>query len=123
MRYLALITDYDGTLSTAGNVSDATATAVQRLQASGRHVILATGRRLDDLLTFCPFIEAFSYVVAENGALAYEPSSRETTLLAEPAPAILAMVDVVVAVGRAPLDTFRQFATTSDNAALSLLPD
>jgi hypothetical protein len=31
--------------------------------------------------------------------------------------------DVVVAVGRAPLDTFRQFATTSDNAALSLLPD
>jgi hypothetical protein len=33
------------------------------------------------------------------------------------------MVDVVVAVGRAPPDTFRQFVTTSDNAVLSLLPD
>ncbi|WP_410708144.1 HAD family hydrolase [Bradyrhizobium sp. BWA-3-5] len=61
MRYLALITD--GTLATGGSVSEATAAAVQRLRASGRHVILATGRRLDDLLTICPFIEAFSYVV------------------------------------------------------------
>jgi hydroxymethylpyrimidine pyrophosphatase-like HAD family hydrolase len=86
MRYLALITDYDGTLATAGNVSDATVAAVQRLRASGRHVILATGRRLDDLLAICPSIDLFSYVVAENGALIYEPSSRETTLLAEPLP-------------------------------------
>lgn len=86
MRYLALITDYDGTLATAGNVSDATVAAVQRLRATGRHVILATGRRLDDLLAICPFIEAFSYVVAENGALLYEPRSRETTLLAAPLP-------------------------------------
>lgn len=86
MRYLALITDYDGTLASAGIVSDATAVAVQRLRASGRHVILATGRRLDDLLAICPFIEMFSYVVAENGALVYAPRSRETTLLAEPPP-------------------------------------
>jgi len=86
MRYLALITDYDGTLATAGKVSAATVAAVRRLRASGRHVILATGRRLDDLLAICPFIEIFSYVVAENGALVYEPRSRETTLLAEPLP-------------------------------------
>jgi hypothetical protein len=39
------------------------------------------------------------------------------------APAILAMVDVVVAVGRAPLDTFRQFAATSGSAPLSPLPN
>ncbi|MGH9695135.1 MAG: DUF5752 family protein, partial [Bryobacteraceae bacterium] len=31
--------------------------------------------------------------------------------------------DVVVAVGRAPLDTFRQFAATSGSASLSLLPN
>ena len=86
MRYLALITDYDGTLATAGSVSDATAAAVQRLRTSGRHVVLATGRRLDDLLAVCPFVEMFSYVVAENGALVYDPKSRETTLLAEPLP-------------------------------------
>ena len=86
MRYLALITDYDGTLATAGRVSDTTAAAIQRLRASGRHIVLATGRRLDDLLAVCPFIEMFSYVVAENGALLYDPKSRETTLLAEPLP-------------------------------------
>lgn len=87
MRHLAPITDYDGTLATAGSVSDATVAAVQRLRATGRHVvILATGRRLDDLLAICPFVETFSYVVAENGVLVYEPRSRETTLLAEPLP-------------------------------------
>ena len=86
MRYLALITDYDGTLATAGNVSDAVVAAMQRLRVSGRHVILATGRRLDDLLAICPFIEMFSFVVAENGALVYDPRSRETTVLAEPLP-------------------------------------
>jgi hydroxymethylpyrimidine pyrophosphatase-like HAD family hydrolase len=77
MRYLALIADYDGTLATGGAVSEETAAALQSVRASRRHVILAPGRRLDDLLKVCPFIEAFSYVVAENGALAYEPSSRE----------------------------------------------
>lgn len=84
MRYLALVTDYDGTLATAGNVSGTTLVAVQKLRGTGRHVILATGRRLDDLLAICPFIETFSYVVAENGAVVYEPISRETTFMAEP---------------------------------------
>ena len=84
MRYLALVTDYDGTLATGGNVSGATLAAVQKLRAAGRHVILATGRRLDDLLAICPFVETFSYVVAENGAVVYEPRSRETTFMAEP---------------------------------------
>ena len=86
MRYLALVTDYDGTLATAGIVSDTTVAVLQRFRASGRHVILATGRRLDDLLAICPFIGMFSYVVAENGAVIYEPRSRETTLIAEPLP-------------------------------------
>lgn len=86
MRYLGLVTDYDGTLATGGTVSDATADAIRRLRKSGRHAILATGRRLDDFLSICPFVDLFSYVVAENGALAYEPRTRETTLLAEPLP-------------------------------------
>ena len=86
MRYLALITDYDNTLATEGRVTAATIAAIQRLRISGRHVILATGRRLEDLLVVCPCIDAFSYVVAENGAVVYEPKSRETALLAEPLP-------------------------------------
>jgi hydroxymethylpyrimidine pyrophosphatase-like HAD family hydrolase len=84
MRYLGLVADYDGTLATGGVMSSVTAAAIERLRASGRHAILATGRRLDDLLEVCPFIGLFSYVIAENGALLYEPKSRERTLLAEP---------------------------------------
>jgi HAD superfamily hydrolase (TIGR01484 family) len=87
MRYLALVTDYDGTLASHGKVSDATATAIQRLRNSGRHAILATGRRLEDVRTVCPYIDAFSQVVAENGALVFDPKRREATLLAEPLPA------------------------------------
>jgi phosphoglycolate phosphatase (TIGR01487 family) len=87
MRYLGLVTDYDGTLATGGTMSNTTAEAVTRLRKSGRHTILATGRRLDDLLAICPFVDLFSYVVAENGALVYEPRTRETTLLADPLPA------------------------------------
>jgi phosphoglycolate phosphatase (TIGR01487 family) len=87
MRYLGLVTDCDGTLATDGTVSSSTAAAINRLRKSGRHAILATGRRFNDLLAVCPFVDLFSYVVAENGALVYEPKKRETTLLAEPLPA------------------------------------
>ncbi|WP_300779399.1 HAD-IIB family hydrolase [Enhydrobacter sp.] len=86
MRYLALVTDYDGTLATDGLVSSVTAAAIDRLRTSGRHAIMATGRRLNDLLAVCPLVDLFSYVIAENGALLYEPKTQETTLLSEPLP-------------------------------------
>ena len=46
MRYLALACDYDGTLASDGQVSDAALTALQHFRASGRKVILVTGRQL-----------------------------------------------------------------------------
>jgi hydroxymethylpyrimidine pyrophosphatase-like HAD family hydrolase/energy-coupling factor transporter ATP-binding protein EcfA2 len=86
MRYLALASDYDNTLATEGRVADPTRAALGRLRASGRRVILVTGRRLDDLLHVCDCIDLFDYVVAENGALVYDPRSRDVTLLADPPP-------------------------------------
>jgi hydroxymethylpyrimidine pyrophosphatase-like HAD family hydrolase len=86
MRYLALATDYDNTLAADGQVAGATRAALERLRASGRRAILVTGRRLDDLLRVCDCSDLFDYVVAENGALVYEPQSRDITLLAEPPP-------------------------------------
>src|SRR5580765_1954407 len=86
MRYLALATDYDNTLAADGRVGGATRGALERLRASGRRAILVTGRRLDDLLRICECSELFDYVVAENGALLYEPQSHDITLLAEPPP-------------------------------------
>jgi hypothetical protein len=86
MRYLGLVTDYDDTLATGGAISSVVVEGLEKLRTSGRHALLATGRRLDDLLAICPHVNLFSFVVAENGALLYEPQSREKTLLADPMP-------------------------------------
>ena len=86
MRYLALALDYDNTLAENDRVASAACAALERLRASGRRAILLTGRRLDDLLRVCECTALFDYVVAENGAVLYEPQSRDITLLAEPPP-------------------------------------
>jgi HAD superfamily hydrolase (TIGR01484 family) len=87
MRYLVLVTDYDGTIATDGQVSLDTVSAITRLRTSGRRAVLVTGRRLDDLLAVCPHIHLFDYVVAENGALVYAPRTREETTLGKRPPA------------------------------------
>lgn len=84
MRYLALATDYDGTLASDDKVSEQTADALARLRVSGRRTILVTGRRLDDLLAVCNCTRLFDIIVAENGAIVYDPASREETRLANP---------------------------------------
>ncbi len=85
MRFLVLCTDYDGTLATEGHVLPETAAALERLIASGRRPVLVTGRELDELKSVCPYLNLFEYVVAENGALLYEPSTgKETTLAKRP---------------------------------------
>lgn len=84
MRYLALVTDYDGTLASHDRVSEQAARALERLRVSGRRAILVTGRRLGDLLAVCTCARLFDLVVAENGAIVYDPVSREETRLANP---------------------------------------
>lgn len=84
MRYQTLATDYDGTLATEGRVPRSTLDALERLRASGRKLILVTGRELDDLLTVFPEISLFEKIVAENGALLYSPANRKASLLAAP---------------------------------------
>jgi hydroxymethylpyrimidine pyrophosphatase-like HAD family hydrolase len=84
MRYLALAVDYDGTAATDGKLSDATSLAIDRVRASGRRVVLVTGRRVDDLLRVCPRITLFDLVVAENGGVIYDTQRREEVLLAAP---------------------------------------
>jgi len=83
MRYLTLATDYDGTLATNGVVSDATVRALEKLKASGRKLLMVTGRHLPDLQRVFQKLELFDQVVAENGALLYDPATREEKVLAE----------------------------------------
>ena len=89
IRYLALATDYDGTLAEDGRVHPATVLALERLRASRRRLLMVTGREIPDLLSVCPEVTLFDLIVAENGALLYDPADGRETLLAEPPPAQL----------------------------------
>src|SRR4051794_27354964 len=86
MRYLALCCDYDGTLAHDGRVDGATLAGLERLLASGRRLVMVTGRELPDLQATFPRLDLFERVVAENGALIYRPASREEKPLAERPP-------------------------------------
>ena len=86
MRYFALACDYDGTIAHDGRVDDSTLAALKRLRASGRKLLLVTGRNLDDVLGVFPQSQLFARIVAENGAVVYDPENREVQSLA-PAPA------------------------------------
>jgi hydroxymethylpyrimidine pyrophosphatase-like HAD family hydrolase len=83
MDYLALATDYDGTLATSGAVAESTLGGLERLRASGRKVVLVTGRRLGELAQAFAHLDVFERVVAENGAVLCVPSTRQIRRLAD----------------------------------------
>jgi HAD superfamily hydrolase (TIGR01484 family) len=117
MRYLALACDYDGTLALHGRVNEETLAALERLLASGRKLLLVTGRELDDLLSVFPHVTLFERVVAENGALLYRPASREEKALGDPPPeefvqALREHGVTPLSVGRAIVATWHPHETT-----------
>ena len=77
MRYLALCTDYDGTLAHHGRVDKPTLAALEEFKASGRKLLMVTGREIADLLKVFDRLDLFELVVAENGATIYKPASKE----------------------------------------------
>jgi hydroxymethylpyrimidine pyrophosphatase-like HAD family hydrolase len=91
VRYHVLACDYDGTIARHGHVDEATLDALRRLAATGRKLVLVTGRQLDDLRSVFPETGVFDRIVAENGAVVHDPSTRRTrTLGAEPPAAFVA---------------------------------
>ena len=86
MRYVALATDFDGTLAHDGRVEPATVDALKRLAASGRELLLVTGRELDDLRRVFDAIDIFDMLVVENGAVLHRPSTGATRVLGAPPP-------------------------------------
>src|SRR5262245_43470411 len=89
MRYTALACDYDGTLARDGKVEDNTVAALERCCQSGRRLILVTGRQVPDLLSVFSRPDLFDRIVAENGAVLYNPASGSERLLGAPPPAAL----------------------------------
>lgn len=122
MRYLALTCDYDGTLAKHGAVTDETFAALERLRATGRKVVLVTGRVLGDLLAILPRPELFDRIVAENGAVLYRPIGREERVLAEAPPPWF--VDRLREMGVDPLSVGRAIVAThasQDRAVLDVI--
>ncbi len=110
MYFVALATDYDGTLAQDGRVDETTLKALENLRASGRKIILVTGRELQGLAEAFPHLETFDLVVCENGALLYDPASKRETLLCEPPP--LAFAERLRERGVTPLSVGRAVIAT-----------
>lgn len=119
MYFLALATDYDGTLAHDGVVSADTLGALQRFRASGRRVILVTGREMPDLKTVMPDLSLFDCIVAENGALLHDPTTGEERLLAPPPQQDF--VDKLHALGVAPMSIGRAVVATWEPQAEKVL--
>lgn len=86
MRYHIFTTDYDGTLADNDHAPPASIVALERLKATGRKLILVTGRKLEELQSVFPEYHLFDRIVAENGALIYRPATMEMKLLCERPP-------------------------------------
>src|SRR5438132_13130277 len=110
MRYHALACDYDGTLAQHGRVDAPTLAALERLLATGRKLILVTGRELEELKGIFPEMHLFAWVVAENGAVLWCPATREEKVLAPPPPQ--ALVDELRQRGVAPMVVGRAILAT-----------
>jgi hydroxymethylpyrimidine pyrophosphatase-like HAD family hydrolase len=89
MRYKAIASDYDGTLAHDGKVDESTITALLRANEAGVVTILVTGRELADLFNTFPQTALFTRIVAENGAVLYDPSTKAVRPLSVPPPPAL----------------------------------
>jgi len=85
-NFQALATDYDGTLAHNGVVTPDTLAALRQLKASGRRIILVTGREMAELKSVFPEYRVFDAIVAENGGLVDWPASNREEVLGEPVP-------------------------------------
>ncbi len=86
MYFLALAVDFDGTIAHDGRVDEATYEALKGLKEGGRRLLLVTGRELAHLQASFLGWELFDRIVAENGALIYDPASKREQLVGEAPP-------------------------------------
>ena len=113
MKFDALATDYDGTIAHDGTVDEPTLEALRRARAAGLRLILVTGRELDDLFRVFPHSTIFERIVAENGAVLYDPATAATEFIASaPPPAFVARLTkegVPISIGHSIVATVEPF--------------
>ena len=84
MQWPALAFDYDDTVAHQGVIDPATRAALVRWRASGRRLVLVTGRTLESLVHDCRDMDLFDRVVSENGGVLVRPPGRAAASSAEP---------------------------------------
>ena len=89
MIYEALATDYDGTLAHDGVVEPSTVEALERARTAGLRLIMVTGREVSDLFNTFSHAALFDRIVAENGAVMYDPGTQAVEALAQAPPPTL----------------------------------
>lgn len=89
MRYVVLAAGFDGTLARDGHCDARCIDALRELSATGRKLILVTGRELRRLLEIFPEARLFDYIVAENGAVLHKTATRQSEILGQAPPEIL----------------------------------
>ena len=113
MTFDALATDYDGTLAHHGIVDDTTIAALRRARDGGVRLLMVTGRELGSLFDTFAHAALFDRIVAENGAVLYDPATEEMRALAPPPPpallAKLAEARVPTSVGHAIVATVEPY--------------
>src|SRR5947209_7262769 len=110
MRYRILASDYDGTLATHGVVDAKTIAALHDVAASGRKLILITGRLLHEIRRICAGVDVFDVIVAEDGAVIWYRDEDKVEILAPPV-----SLDLVAALRRrhvTPLSVGRVICST-----------
>jgi hydroxymethylpyrimidine pyrophosphatase-like HAD family hydrolase len=89
MTWRVIATDYDGTLAHDGRVDEPTIEALRAARAGGIRLIMVTGRELQDLFNTFEHSDLFDRIVAENGAVLYDPGTQSVHPLAIPPPPAL----------------------------------
>jgi hydroxymethylpyrimidine pyrophosphatase-like HAD family hydrolase len=125
MDFLALATDYDGTLAKDGHVATHVARGLERVRRAGLKTLLVTGRQLPELGSVFDRFDLFDVIVAENGALLYWVGEDREEILGEPPTdpflAEMKRLDVTpFAVGKVVFATWRPHETAVADAIARL---
>ena len=89
MNVDALATDYDGTIAHDGVVDASTIEALGRAREAGLRLIMVTGRELSDLFNTFEHASLFDRIVAENGAVLFDPVAGTLEVISPPPPPAL----------------------------------
>jgi HAD superfamily hydrolase (TIGR01484 family) len=124
MYFHALAADYDGTLAEHGTVGQGTVDALRRLRATGRRLVLVTGREMEDLRHAFPETALFDRIVAENGGVLHDPATGQERALAPAPPG--SFVQRLMEVGVEPISVGRTIVATwspHDKAVLGVMAE